>query len=506
MRKILCAMLGIIGLLFAVPAHATLPTGYTQLEYIESTGTQYIDLNTKTLLGTSNFQITTSVATTNYTSFGAIFGNKPDQGDADGFALYLNTTTLNRVLFSHNYPERPVDFSNFYDGNFHTINAVYNNNGTGLLKIDNQTFNLSDINTNTVDNNLNYCVFKNGDTFRFNGKMTTLTIMVENTNRYELVPAKRNSDGAIGMYDTVSGEFFGNSGTGTFIAGPIAEIKVATTKYVETQFSDLGTRLAAAVATVNTVVSNTITQAASIATLQSGKQTRPNDIADNNEKCPAGKKCLLVEGTDGQPHWYEIVESILQTDYTVLEYLRSDGSAYINTNYSPTSKTRIEIVAKVDSGAGNVNIVGSGHGTTGGVDGALLVINSLNDNTAEIKFNVSVPWVQVENVNMLEKNRLSLSATKFSVNGDVKATNDTTIPDTDNRPFYIFQRWRPSIASTNNKTQVYEFSIYENDILVRNMIPVKRNSDGVLGMYDLVGGRFYTNAGTGSFIAGPVAE
>ncbi|MFQ6760531.1 MAG: hypothetical protein ACLRFM_04015 [Alphaproteobacteria bacterium] len=81
-------------------------------------------------------------------------------------------------------------------------------------------------------------------------------------------------------------------------------IKVATTKYVESQFSDLGTRLAAAVATVNTVVTNTINQAASIATLQSGKQTRPD------ETCPAGKKCLLVEDASGVPHWYEIFDPI----------------------------------------------------------------------------------------------------------------------------------------------------------------------------------------------------
>ena len=41
MRKLL---LGLIGLLFAMPAVATdLPAGYTELQYIESTGTQYID-------------------------------------------------------------------------------------------------------------------------------------------------------------------------------------------------------------------------------------------------------------------------------------------------------------------------------------------------------------------------------------------------------------------------------------------------------------------------------
>ena len=40
-------------------------------------------------------------------------------------------------------------------------------------------------------------------------------------------------------------------------------------------------------------------------------------------------------------------------------------------------------------------------------------------------------------------------------------------------------------------------------VLVRNFIPAKRNSDNVLGLYDLVNNVFYTNAGSGTFIAGP---
>ena len=48
-------------------------------------------------------------------------------------------------------------------------------------------------------------------------------------------------------------------------------IKIATTKYNETKFSPLNTALANAISVVDTVVSNTITQAASIATLQTQK-------------------------------------------------------------------------------------------------------------------------------------------------------------------------------------------------------------------------------------------
>ena len=37
---------------------------------------------------------------------------------------------------------------------------------------------------------------------------------------YNLIPCYRKSDNAIGMYDTVSKTFYGNSGTGTFEKGP----------------------------------------------------------------------------------------------------------------------------------------------------------------------------------------------------------------------------------------------------------------------------------------------
>lgn len=48
------------------------------------------------------------------------------------------------------------------------------------------------------------------------------------------------------------------------------------------------------------------------------------------------------------------------------------------------------------------------------------------------------------------------------------------------------------------------FKISENGVLEWNGIPVRRNRDYAVGMYDTVSGQFFTNAGTGDFIAGPV--
>ena len=90
-------------------------------------------------------------------------------------------------------------------------------------------------------------------------------------------------------------------------------IRVGSTKLVESAFERADAVRSAIIGVVDHVVSNTITQAASIATLQSGKQTRPADDptdANNTENCPAGKKCLLVEDASGKPHWYEIFDPI----------------------------------------------------------------------------------------------------------------------------------------------------------------------------------------------------
>lgn len=61
--------------------------------------------------------------------------------------------------------------------------------------------------------------------------------------------------------------------------------------------------------------------------------------------------------------------------------------------------------------------------------------------------------------------------------------------------------------SANSKTKFYLYKVYdENSALIQNLIPSKRKSDNVIGMYDIVSGQFFTNSGTGSFTAGQTVE
>jgi hypothetical protein len=68
----------------------------------------------------------------------------------------------------------------------------------------------------------------------------------------------------------------------------------------------------------------------------------------------------------------------------------------------------------------------------------------------------------------------------------------------------LFARWDGSNFS-KGKSAIYSFRMWDNNVLVRNFIPAK-NSSNVVGMYDTVSKTFFTNAGSGSFTAGPVLQ
>ena len=60
-------------------------------------------------------------------------------------------------------------------------------------------------------------------------------------------------------------------------------------------------------------------------------------------------------------------------------------------------------------------------------------------------------------------------------------------------------------ANTFSKIRIYAFSIKVNQVFVRDFVPVL-DLDNVPCLYDKVSGKFFYNAGTGQFIAGPVVS
>jgi hypothetical protein len=59
-----------------------------------------------------------------------------------------------------------------------------------------------------------------------------------------------------------------------------------------------------------------------------------------------------------------------------------------------------------------------------------------------------------------------------------------------------------SIDSRKFVGDIHSFRISNNSTIIRDLVPAIDNSTGSVGMYDIVQGMFFVNAGTGNFIPG----
>jgi hypothetical protein len=289
-------------------------------------------------------------------------------------------------------------------------------------------------------------------------------------------------------------------------------IKIATTAYNTARFSPVVNDLNSTIATIRSVVTNTINQTKAIADLQAKKQTRPD------EQCPAGKKCLLVEDNNGIPHWYEIIENIygLPAGYTPLEYIEATGTQYIDTGIVPTLTSGAQIRVKFLSLKSSDNVIFGATDATAYAGGSPFSIDVFPRQVlmpfgggANNSVNYSPTISKTMETNVLYDFKLNyLNDKKASVN-DTQVTYSNPVTMT-SRSLLLFNL-NSSAGGVSQyaatRSRMYSAVITNGSNIVFNGVPAKRNSDGAIGMYDLANPNpataFYTNKGTGTFTAGP---
>ncbi|MBR6838229.1 MAG: hypothetical protein IKM94_01535, partial [Alphaproteobacteria bacterium] len=206
---------------FANAFSANLPSGYTELEYIESTGTQYIKTSLTTNDGDISVQAIYEPASFLVSgNYAVIFGVETQFQagyDSTGHA-YIGNAASTGVFFALNTKA--------------TINAVLSNSSSrGTYFVNGADTGLK----RQLDADKEVWLFaaNNSDspTHQARGKMYKFVAIRNNTIIMNLVPAKRTSDGVLGMYDTVNNRFYTKQGTGDFTPGPVVGIHIATTAY-----------------------------------------------------------------------------------------------------------------------------------------------------------------------------------------------------------------------------------------------------------------------------------
>lgn len=171
----------------------SLPSGYTQLEYIEGSGSQYID--TKLTCNKSDFWRYNIIADlANNSNYAGCNGYLQYQASVGGGVksdidiVYQNVTET----ISVNGVQKSSQSWAGYSGS---------NVKIGILKM----------------GDANNAWFSDPPQ---SGKIYSCKIYKSGVLTRDFVPCK-NLSGSIGLYDLVSAQFYQNSGTGTFIAGAV---------------------------------------------------------------------------------------------------------------------------------------------------------------------------------------------------------------------------------------------------------------------------------------------
>ena len=183
-----------------------LPNGYTELEYIETTGTQYIDTTIQPFNKYSH-EIVIDFEPTEFYNYNQLFGSTYD---ADAFESWI----YNTGSFAARYNSVRYGTDNTMIINTRcTIDLIKNN--TTLFKYVNGEFYGSETCSTSTVSNANLTLFRSGTDYSkikiYNVKIYINEILVSN-----LIPALRNFDEVIGLYDIVTKDFLINSGTGDF--------------------------------------------------------------------------------------------------------------------------------------------------------------------------------------------------------------------------------------------------------------------------------------------------
>lgn len=195
-----------------------LPSEYTQVDYIESTGTQYIDTGVKPSSDTK-IDIDFAYLDSTYNGYTALFGERGATSDTY-FGLYINktdgklainysqydggassTTTISRNV-KYNIKN---DYGSFYLNNastpFQNTTQTLTTSTTSVYLLEQHLYNGSS-QSRGMQAKIYQCKFYEGSTLTRN-----------------FIPCYRNSDNEIGMYDLANDVFYTNQGTGTFVKG-----------------------------------------------------------------------------------------------------------------------------------------------------------------------------------------------------------------------------------------------------------------------------------------------
>ncbi len=182
-----------------------------------------------------------------------------------------------------------------------------------------------------------------------------------------------------------------------------------------------------------------------------------------------------------------------RNNYTEVKYIESFGTQYIDTDVRVKSSLRFEIELLPTSINTDQRFMGAYDDGIflGQLGGKWRYGNTCDKNDILIDYST--------------KTIITASDTTWTFNGVQKTAG--AIGNRGNKILLFAASYRADSFFGGGSCRLYKCKIYDGLILIREFIPVIRNSDQKPGLYDIISQAFYTNLGSGDdFVAGPLQK
>lgn len=204
----------------------------------------------------------------------------------------------------------------------------------------------------------------------------------------------------------------------------------------------------------------------------------------------------------------ELADDIIgEEEYVELDYIQSTGTQYINTNYYPNQDTKIVLKMKTEGllqGTDAFNAFG-----TAGVNsrfgwwtyyyGSSYFRYGIEGGGRDSKISVATTFENADFTVTLDSSTAIIETPSQTYSYSVIPTNNFTVE----LPLILGGHiWNngASIGQCGCKYKLYSCQIYENNVLIKNYIPVKRKSDNKVGLYETISDLFFFSAGVDDYV------
>ena len=181
-----------------------------------------------------------------------------------------------------------------------------------------------------------------------------------------------------------------------------------------------------------------------------------------------------------------------------IDYVTTDGNSYIDTEYCPNENTYIEYtfeIVKAPPQAWN-GLFGSRQDT------AYYAYNIFCRNSLSLRLDYGRYEEASYQTSLNTKYTMKAGLGEIYINDELVKSYTPQLQGTSPYPMYLgnFNN-KGTPYATGTAQKIYPCKIKENNVLVRDLRPCVSN--GVVGFYDMVTGKIFTNAGTGELKASP---